>query len=166
MGPLLVTSLHLQLRSHRSLSLSPCFSTLVPKNSICSYFYLRQLVLGLFYRLDLLIFVFSNTLRHIQALGSCLLLGQFSVDFLSLWRPKGAHPYLQELFLHPMSIRNTSTSLRQSNLYPFRLLLRPVMPLLAFHIHLDLRFFILEPLIIFLVMRIFFLRLLLHHLYR
>ena len=65
----------------------------------------------------------------------------------------------------PRLVMLTSTSLREPNLHPFRLLLRPVMPLLAFHIHLDPGFLILEPLIIFLVIRIFFLPSLLHHLY-
>ena len=50
-------------------------------------------------------------------------------------------------YLHP---------LRLPNLHPFRLLPRPVIPLLAFHILLDPRFLVLDPLIIFLVIRIFF----------
>ena len=89
----------------------------------------------------------------------------FQLVFSLLWLPKRAHPHLRGLFLHPTSIRSTSTSLKQSNLHPLRLLPRPVMPFLAFHIHLNPEFLILEPLIIFLVIRIFFLPLLLHHLY-
>ena len=52
-----------------------------------------------------------------------------------------------------------------ANMHPFCLLPRPVMLLLAFHIHMVHEFSILEPLITFLVIRIFFLPLLLHHLY-
>ena len=48
-----------------------------------------------------------------------------------------------------MSIRSTSTSLRQPNLHPFHMLPRPVMLVLAFHIHLDSGFLILERMIIF-----------------
>ena len=51
---------------HQSLSMSPCFSTLVLENAICSHFSLQRLVLRLFYRLNLLPFLFSNTLGHIQ----------------------------------------------------------------------------------------------------
>ena len=89
--------------SRQSLSMSPCFSTLVPKNAICSHFSLRRLVLGLFHHLNLLPFVFSNTLRDILALGSCLLHLEVLVcfDFSSLWLLKGAHPHLWELFLRP-----------------------------------------------------------------
>ena len=49
-----------------------------------------------------------------------------------------------------------STSLRQPNLHTLLLLLRSEMPPLAFHIRLDPRFLILEPLIIFMIIRIFF----------
>ena len=153
--------------------MSPCFSTLVPKNAIFSHFSLQRLVLGLFCCLKILPFVFSNTLRHIQALRSCLLLlevlvyrfDQLYVDFSSLWLLKGAHPRLRELFLHSTSTRSTFTSLKQPNLHPFCLLPKSIMPLLAFYIHPDLRFLIMKSLIIFLVIRILFLPLLLHHLY-
>ena len=58
-----------------------------------------------------------------------------------LWLSKGAHLHLRELFLRPTSVRSTSIALKQPNLHPFRLLSRPVTPLLAFHIHQDLGFF-------------------------
>ena len=80
----------------------------------------------------------------------------FYLVFSLLWMPKGAHPHLCELFLHPTSIWSTSTSLNQPNLHPFCMLSRSVMPLISFPIHLDPRFLILEPLIILMVIRIFF----------
>ena len=46
----------------RFISLSHCFSTLVSENAICSHFSFRRLVLRLFCCLNLLPFVFSNTL--------------------------------------------------------------------------------------------------------
>ena len=49
-----------------------------------------------------------------------------------------------------------SDALKHPNLHPLRLMPRPVMSLLAFHIPLDPGFLILEPMIIFLVIRIFF----------
>ena len=66
--------------------------------------------------------------------------------FSPLWLSKGAHLHLRELFVCPTSIKSTSTALKQLNLHPFCLLSRPVMSLLAFHIHLDPGFLILEPL--------------------
>ena len=89
----------------------------------------------------------------------------FQLVFSLLWLPKGVHPHLRELFLRLTSIRSTSTSLRQPNMHPSRLLPRSVMPLLAFHIHLNPGFLILEPLIIFPVIWPFFLLLHLLFLY-
>ena len=70
---------------------------------------------------------------------------------------QGAHPHLGGSFLHPMSMRSTFVSLKQSNLPPFLMLPRPVMSLFALHIHLHLGSLILEPLIISLVIKTFFL---------
>ena len=60
-------------------------------------------------------------------------------------------------FLHPTNTRSTFVSLKQPNLPPLIMLLRPVMSLLALHIHLHLRSLKLEPLIISLVIKTFFL---------
>ena len=54
-------------------------------------------------------------------------------------------------------MRSTFVSLKQPNLPPLLLLPRPVMSLLALHIHLHLGSLILEPLIISLVIKTFFL---------
>ena len=70
---------------------------------------------------------------------------------------QGAHPHLRRSFLRPANMRNTFVSLKQPNLPPLLLLPRPVMSLLALHIHLHLRSLILEPLIISLVIKTFFL---------
>ena len=115
MGSLPTTTFHLQLRW---LPISLPVTLLLHFGAEKCHFSLQQLVLGLFCLLNLLPFMFSNTLRHIQAIRSCLLLlevlvcrfGQFSVDFSSLWLPKGAHPHVQELFLRLTSIRVTPHS--------------------------------------------------------
>ena len=70
---------------------------------------------------------------------------------------QGTHPHLRGSFLHPMSMMSTFVSLKQSNLPPFLMLPRPVMSLFALHIHLHLGSLILEPLIISLVIKTFFL---------
>ena len=54
-------------------------------------------------------------------------------------------------------MRSTFVSLKQPNLPPLLLLRRPIMSLLALHIHLHLGSLILEPLIISLVIKTFFL---------
>ena len=54
-------------------------------------------------------------------------------------------------------MRSTFVTLKQLNLPPFLLLPRPVMPLISLHIHQHLRSLILEPLIISLVIKTFFL---------
>ena len=63
----------------------------------------------------------------------------------------------QGSFLRPVNMRSTFVSLKQPNLPPLLLLPRPVMSLLALHIHQHLRSLILEPLIISLVIKTFFL---------
>ena len=69
---------------------------------------------------------------------------------------QGAHPHLRGSFLHPANMRSTFVSLKQSNLPPLLLLQRPI-TLLVLHIHLHLGSLILEPLIISLVIKTFFL---------
>ena len=51
---------------------------------------------------------------------------------------------------------HTPVALKHPNPHPLRLMPKRVMPLLAFHIPLDSGFLILKPMIIFLVIRIFF----------
>ena len=74
------------------------------------------------------------------------------IRFLS----QGAHSHLRGSFLRPVNMRSTFVSLKQPNLPPLLLLSRPVMSLLALHIHLHLGSLILEPLIISLVIKPFF----------
>ena len=74
---------------------------------------------------------------------------------------QGAHPHLRGSFLCPASMRSTFVSLKQPNLPLLLLLPRPVMSLLALHIHLHLGSLIPEPLFICLVIKTFFLYLLL-----
>ena len=59
-------------------------------------------------------------------------------------------------FLCPMNTRSTFVSLKQPNLPSLLLLPRLVMSLLALHIHLHLGSLILEPQIIYLVIKTFF----------
>ena len=47
----------------------------------------------------------------------------------------GAHPHLRGSFLRPVNMRSTFVTLKQPNLPPSLLLPRPVMSLLALHIH-------------------------------
>ena len=75
---------------------------------------------------------------------------------MSLWLRKRAHPHLRGSFLRPTNMRSTFFSLKQPNLSSLLLLLRSVMSLLALHIHLHLGSLILEPLIIFMVIKTFF----------
>ena len=70
---------------------------------------------------------------------------------------QGAHPHLRMSFLRLTNMRSTFVSLKQPNLSPLLLLPIPVLSLLALHIHLHLGSLILEPLIIFLVIKTFFL---------
>ena len=94
------------------------------------------------YMADLLILLIWLSLRIIQ-----------HVQVLS----QGAHPHLKGSLLRPMNMRSTFVSLKQSNLPPLLLLPRPVMSLLALHIHLHLGFLILESLIISMVIKTFLL---------
>ena len=73
--------------------------------------------------------------------------------------PQGAHPHLKGSFLRSANMRSTFVSLKQPNLPPLLLLPKSVMSLLALHIHLHLGSLILEPLIISLVIKTFFLHL-------
>ena len=149
----------------RSTSLGPCFSHQTPARVVFRLFcVLRPSRFSSMFFEAFHLQQPSLTFKvRADSTSNCALL--FQLVFSLLWLPKGAHPHLQELFLRPRSIRRTSTLLRHPNLHPFCLLPRPVMPLLAFHMHLDPRFMILAPLIIFLVIRVFFISLLLHHLY-
>ena len=61
---------------------------------------------------------------------------------------QGAHPHLRGSFLHLANMRSTFVSLKQPNLPPLLLLPRPVISLLALHIHLHVGSLILELLII------------------
>ena len=70
---------------------------------------------------------------------------------------QGAHPHLRGSFLCPVNMRSTFISFEQPNLPSSLLLPRPVMSLLALYIHLHLGSLILEPLIISLVIKTFFL---------
>ena len=70
---------------------------------------------------------------------------------------QGAHPHLWGSFLHSTNMRSTYVSLKQPNLPLLLLLPRLVMSLLALHIHIHLGSLILEPLIISLVIKTFFL---------
>ena len=70
---------------------------------------------------------------------------------------QGAHPRLKGSFLRPANMRSTFVSLKRPNLPPLLLLPKSVMSLLALHIHLHLGSLILEPLIISLVIKTFFL---------
>ena len=70
---------------------------------------------------------------------------------------QGAHPHLRGSFLRSVNMRSTFVSLKQPNLPPLLLLPRPIMSLLALHIHLHLGSLILESLIIPLVIKTFFL---------
>ena len=56
----------------------------------------------------------------------------------------GAHPHLRGSFLRPTNMRSTFVSLKQPNLPPLLWLPRPVMSLLALHIHLHLESLIRE----------------------
>ena len=76
-----------------------------------------------------------------------------------------APPHLRGSFLRSTNMRSTFVSLKQPNLPPLLLLPRPVMSLLALHIHLHLGSLILEPQIISLVIKTFFLLLPLRLLY-
>ena len=78
---------------------------------------------------------------------------------------QGVHSHLRGSFLRPVNMRSTFVSLKQPNLPLLLLLPRPVMSLIALHIHLHLGSLILEPLIISLVVNIFFLLLPFHLLY-
>ena len=69
----------------------------------------------------------------------------------------GAHPHLKGSFLRPTNMRSTFVSLKQPNIPPLLLLPRPVISLFASHIHMHLGSLILEPLIISLVIKTFFL---------
>ena len=69
---------------------------------------------------------------------------------------KGSHPHLRGSFLRPVNMRSTFVSLKQPNLPPLLLLPKPVMSLRTLHIHLHLGSLILEPLIISLVIKNFF----------
>ena len=133
-----------------SLTFGPLFSP-TPANNPCSFLFLPT---STHLETLLTIWDFEETL---WPSSNCILLIQLTLlPFSLLWLAKGAPPHLWELFLRPTNIRSTSTSLRQPNLHPFRLLPRPIMPLLAFPIHLGLGFLIMEPLIIFPVIRTFF----------
>ena len=70
---------------------------------------------------------------------------------------QGAHPHLRGSFLCLANMRSTFVSLEQPNLPPLLLLPRHVMSLLVLHIHLHLESLILEHLIIYLVIKTFFL---------
>ena len=70
---------------------------------------------------------------------------------------QGAHPHLRVSFLLLANMRSTFVSLKQPNLPPLLMLPRPIMSLLALHIYLHLRSLILEPLIISLIIKTFFL---------
>ena len=70
---------------------------------------------------------------------------------------QGAHPHLRGSFLRSVNMRSTFVSLKQPNLPQLLILPKPVMSLLALHIHLHLGSLILEPLIISLVIKTFFL---------
>ena len=70
---------------------------------------------------------------------------------------QGAHPHLMRSFLRPANMRSTFVSLKQPNLPPLLLLPKPIMSMVALHIYLHLKSLILEPLIIFLVIKTFFL---------
>ena len=67
--------------------------------------------------------------------------------------------------IRPVNMRSTFVSLKQPNLPPLLMFPRPVMSLLALHIHLHHESLILEPLIISLVIKTFFLLLPFHLLY-
>ena len=73
---------------------------------------------------------------------------------------QGAHPHLRGSFLRLVNMRSTFVSLKQPNFPPLLLLPIPEMSLLTLHIHLHLGSLILEPLIISLVIKPFFLLLL------
>ena len=68
-----------------------------------------------------------------------------------------AHPHLKGSFLRPANMKSTLVSLKQPNLPPLLLLPKPVMSLLALHIHLHLGSLILESLSISLIIKTFFL---------
>ena len=70
---------------------------------------------------------------------------------------QGAHSHLRGSFLRPTNMRSTFVSFKQPNLPPLLLLPRSVMSLLVLHIHLHLGSLKLEPLIISLVIKTFFL---------
>ena len=69
----------------------------------------------------------------------CHRLGHIWLSFLIIQHVRvlsqGAHPHLRGSFLRPMNMRSTFVSLKQLNLPPLLLLPRPVMSLLALHIH-------------------------------
>ena len=65
-------------------------------------------------------------------------------------------PHLKGSFLRPTNMRSTFVLLTQSNLPPLLMLPRPIMSLFSLHIHLHLGSLIQEPLIISLVIKIFF----------
>ena len=73
--------------------------------------------------------------------------------------------HLWESSLDPVNMRVIFALLKHPNLHPLLILPRLLMFLFALHTLPDLRFSSLEPLIIYLVIRSFFLLLPLHHLY-
>ena len=68
---------------------------------------------------------------------------------------QGAYPHLRVSFLR-LANMSTFVLLKQPNLPPLLLLPRLIMSLLTLHIHLCLRSLILDPLIMSLVIKIFF----------
>ena len=149
----------------RSTLLCPCISHPTPASLTFGPFSLRHRqttpVLFFFFQLQHIWRSFSQSgtsKRPCGPLGNRILFIQLTLlPFSLLWPENGAHLHLWGLFLRPTNIRSTSTSLRQPNLHPIRLLPRSVMLLLAFHIHLDPGFLIMEPLIIFPIIKTFFL---------
>ena len=89
-------------------------------------------------------------------LGNCFVDSEVYLIIFSSMVVEGSLSPPSGVILMPNENKEYLHPLRLPNLHPFRLLPRSVMPLLAFHILLDPGFLILDPLIILLVIRIFF----------
>ena len=89
-------------------------------------------------------------------LGNCFVDSEVYLIIFSSMVVEGSLSPPSRVILMPNKNKEYLHPLRLPNLHPFHLLPRSVMPLLAFHILLHPGFLILDPLIIFLIIRIFF----------
>ena len=156
----------------RSTSLSPWFSTPTPESTLFPLFCVRQLYFSGFF------FIFPTPIDIYKISGVVLppiapyfiLQISYSCDLLLFYfygyQRFNLFSYFGSIYCYYIEeISCIPLCTEHPNLHPLHLLPKPIMPLLSFHIPLDLGFLILEPLIIFSVIRIFFLLLPLHLLF-